>query len=1355
MVLRKITAVILVLAMVFSGLFGYVPAYALNLPVPGTSLFASANFTPLALNGLIIDPRDPMHFNFIVDEGDTRLSDSGLKAQTSVLLNYFLASLALPTDEIWVNLSPYESDRVVPDKLGATDMGRDLLAQDYILKQLAASLTHPETQAGKKYWEDINNVRVGATLALAQENRAGARHAPTQNFQKVWIVPDKAVIYQDKDRVYVGEAHLKVMMEEDFVAMQANQGQPHATLQGASNASDEAIASKAFKTHILPLIEKDVNTGKNFAPLRQIYHSLLLALWFKKALKATIFAQAYADKQNTKGIDNIPAGEKEKIYQQYLQAFQRGAYDLIKKDHDPLRHRISSRRYFSGGFAVLDGELSVVAQPVTAMPQQPGSQRVVSTEAQEADPIFDAVNAIYVAMGDNGIALPDFYQQVAALSDKLPPQARAEKETYLNLLSLVFTGSSENIGRKCAIAGYLAQANPGDSLACMRIANILETVQIVANGEALAALHELLEAAQAGTINPGVVGPEFLLELSQRVAESDGRLTLADLYILLGREGARLKGMDFSSAVAQALRDRIARDYRLPEKAGAAIALDREEAAADAEIMASALLPVTMPRRRAQRKAVLINMFEELKLNPAVYQGIINKASGDPRIFKLLTQHMTNPILPLDDESLIAMIKFLYGMRISKGSVAWGVGISVGLATIPFWAVQCYDTGDLVRLSIVDGLGAISAAYTIRHIWRAIGGTYSRVEELFDLVRRGQIHPLAADWVLLNKVATSDRGEGYITYYENMRDYLEFAKAYLPANLSDAKAIDRIIHGMPYRLGVRPHLATVSQKMATRGLKMRVAERKRIAALPPATSIAVEPSDADSDVTTDSAGNATARTIGKFIPEGEVGVVDGRLTGTLVSLDDSANRIDLSTIRPANKKEREKYLASLRTFVQNLPGNSPQRLFAQRVLDRAESLPLFASRYGMQGFWGMGHGDFTIVDLASLNDLIICFHEGAESYGEYRGSQASTQEVEALLDGPARRDLDGWEAKYLALDQVRANYFRNNRLHYAIRAFTRMVAPQEDAVTTQRIKYVDSRQTLPRLWGLYNSGISGARRMAIEQLAERYRLQIGAYRKLWQIAEKKDHIFQYLIFLAIHGQLLEEDMTLTEEFVARYEQEVNRYHGIFHLVFLGVGVGFTLGHMKLLGEMFGNVYLGAAVVGFSALAMERVFHNYFIRTPTEYLFWKVLDRTSQDEIRVLLLYPKLLHAIPDAQLRSYFYWLAHEVPSAKSPQDDAEFLKMLNEKWGIPIGRAQLWLSEIQNNWGRLETATAVLKGNDAADGGIKIDTKAMDLQFKGKDIQTTFLKTSFDPAKLTSVVLHILKVSRVADARRLMCTGK
>ena len=41
---------------------------------------------------------------------------------------------------------------------------------------------------------------------------------------------------------------------------------------------------------------------------------------------------------------------KERIYDQYIQAYRKGVFDLIKEDYDRLSETMIPRKYFSGGF---------------------------------------------------------------------------------------------------------------------------------------------------------------------------------------------------------------------------------------------------------------------------------------------------------------------------------------------------------------------------------------------------------------------------------------------------------------------------------------------------------------------------------------------------------------------------------------------------------------------------------------------------------------------------------------------------------------------------------------------------------------------------------------------------------------------------------------------------------------------------------------------------------------------------------------------------------------------------------------------------------------------------------------------
>jgi len=305
------------------------------MPKPGSTVSLSANFDLAHFKGMVIDPNDPFKFDFIIHQGDQLLSPSQKQLEYTKLIKYFLAALAIPDTDQWVNLSPYEKNRIIAFDFGKTEMGRDLLAQDYLLKQLSSSLTNPETSLGQKFW-DRTYERVYQEF--------GTRNVPLNSFNKVWIVPDRAVIYEEGNMVYVLSSHLKVMTEADYLSMKKH-GQ---NLDLSDKGKAENISNQVMRQVILPAIEQEVNEGKNFAPLRQVFSGMLLATWYKHALRESILGQLYANKKKTKGIDSDPRSN-EQIYHDYLRAYKKGVYNMIKEETDPVTQEVIPRKYFSGG----------------------------------------------------------------------------------------------------------------------------------------------------------------------------------------------------------------------------------------------------------------------------------------------------------------------------------------------------------------------------------------------------------------------------------------------------------------------------------------------------------------------------------------------------------------------------------------------------------------------------------------------------------------------------------------------------------------------------------------------------------------------------------------------------------------------------------------------------------------------------------------------------------------------------------------------------------------------------------------------------------------------------------------------
>ena len=279
-------------------------AYAqegLVLPPVGSPVSLSPAVQPPLLRGMKVFPTQPFRFDFVVDARESALEKAELQKESYRLIKYFLASLTVPENEIWVNLSPYEKERIIPEGLGTTEMGRDLLMQDYLLKQITASLFHPDDPLGKKFWERVYE-KVYA--------KYGVREIPVNTLNKVWIVPQHAVVYEEESTALILESHLKVMLEEDYLAKSKIKDQ-----KSKINLPSEAISIEIIREVIIPEIEKEVNEGKNFAPLRQIYHSLILATWYKKRLRQSLLGKVYLDQNKVKGVDIEDKQTKQKIYE--------------------------------------------------------------------------------------------------------------------------------------------------------------------------------------------------------------------------------------------------------------------------------------------------------------------------------------------------------------------------------------------------------------------------------------------------------------------------------------------------------------------------------------------------------------------------------------------------------------------------------------------------------------------------------------------------------------------------------------------------------------------------------------------------------------------------------------------------------------------------------------------------------------------------------------------------------------------------------------------------------------------------------------------------------------------------------
>jgi len=418
--MRKAISIFVLAA--FTSTSVYVPAYAQTIlssdpsvqamltKQQGILIHLSPEFTPAHLQGLTIHPDNALQFDFLINRGDTPLDEAQKKEQYGKLVKYFLASLTIPDDDQWVNLSPYEKSRIIKDDFGKTEMGRDLLSQDYILKQITSSLIYPESNLGKRFWDRVYE---------RAYKEYGATNIPVNTFNKVWIIPDEAAVYESGNTVYILRNHLKVMLEEDYLSLKKHENKmspPNVSVRGPDKA--HSIASQVIREIILPELEKEVNEGQNFANLRQIYSGMILATWYKYALKESLLGKIYANQAKVQGVTGINSANssviaseakqsQQQIYKQYLRAFKKGVFNYIKEDVDKYTNEIIPRKYFSGGMHGFDRGV-VTGSAVDSGFQEARVLLVTKSEAEKLPQDMRDKFALVLSRSGEGPGIDDY-----------------------------------------------------------------------------------------------------------------------------------------------------------------------------------------------------------------------------------------------------------------------------------------------------------------------------------------------------------------------------------------------------------------------------------------------------------------------------------------------------------------------------------------------------------------------------------------------------------------------------------------------------------------------------------------------------------------------------------------------------------------------------------------------------------------------------------------------------------------------------------------------------------------------------------------------------------------------------------
>lgn len=275
-----------------------------------------------------------------------------VESVTKDLLTYFFTGIALPNDTFWVNLRPDSPNNIIDPLLAQTEVGKILLEADLQLKKDTARATSPETPEGKEYWNK---------LYTKAAELYGIQNVTIPTLTRPWIVPDEIIIRESKTSAYVYKATLKVMLEQDYLSEARGQKTEDGRLMAEYRFDDprakllNEYSSKLIRENIIPKLTKDINNAKRYAPLRQVYYSLILAQWFKarkagdgSLKKRTVpLIPNLIDSRNLSNLQSKTPYSVNTYFNAYKENFAKGEYNIQEPVSTAYGQTI--RSYFSGG----------------------------------------------------------------------------------------------------------------------------------------------------------------------------------------------------------------------------------------------------------------------------------------------------------------------------------------------------------------------------------------------------------------------------------------------------------------------------------------------------------------------------------------------------------------------------------------------------------------------------------------------------------------------------------------------------------------------------------------------------------------------------------------------------------------------------------------------------------------------------------------------------------------------------------------------------------------------------------------------------------------------------------------------
>lgn len=223
---------------------------------------------PAMVKGIRVLDIENLSIDFIMDQGSENDEKQQQNERTQLFINFFLTSIAVDEENQWASASGE-----MPPELQSTRLGAELVEAGKALGRFVLYALHRDTASGAAFADALSQAGFGAGLEVSNPSL------------ELWVASVGGSVYTGKDlgpwvvdkeegdaQAVVLEAPLGVFWE-----WHAGLGSGVECSRGLIHALDAA-----FKTHILPLIEKSMQEGRLLSRFRAISHVILIARWFKE-----------------------------------------------------------------------------------------------------------------------------------------------------------------------------------------------------------------------------------------------------------------------------------------------------------------------------------------------------------------------------------------------------------------------------------------------------------------------------------------------------------------------------------------------------------------------------------------------------------------------------------------------------------------------------------------------------------------------------------------------------------------------------------------------------------------------------------------------------------------------------------------------------------------------------------------------------------------------------------------------------------------------------------------------------------------------------------------------------------------